>query len=104
MTFDAAYLTRAAGLADMMQQYFFDWEQGGFYPYASDGEQLLTRTKEAYDGAIPFREFRGGAGAVPAGAAHRGGAVVGGGGGMSVIERWPTHRRRHVTYFLFFFF
>ena len=27
--------------------------QGGFYPYASDGEQLLTRTKEAYDGAMP---------------------------------------------------
>ena len=32
---------------------FFDREHGGFYPYASDGEQLLTRAKEAYDGAMP---------------------------------------------------
>ena len=26
---------------------------GGLYPYASDGEQLLTRSKEVYDGAMP---------------------------------------------------
>ena len=24
-----------------------------FYPYAADGEQLITRTKETYDGAMP---------------------------------------------------
>ncbi len=40
-------------LADDLLKLFFDWEHGGFYPYASDGEQLLTRTKEAYDGAMP---------------------------------------------------
>ena len=52
-TFDPADLSRAADLADRLLELFFDWEHGGFYPYASDGEQLLTRTKEAYDGAMP---------------------------------------------------
>lgn len=52
-TFDAAYLARAAELTGCLLEFFFDWEHGGFYPYASDGEQLLTRTKEAYDGAMP---------------------------------------------------
>lgn len=40
-------------MADCLLELFFDRERGGFYPYASDGEQLLTRTKEAYDGAMP---------------------------------------------------
>lgn len=48
-----SYLARAADLAGQLLERFFDWEHGGFYPYASDGEQLLTRTKEAYDGAMP---------------------------------------------------
>ena len=52
-TFDASYLTRAVGLADCLLKLFFDGERGGFYPYAANGEQLLTRTKEAYDGAMP---------------------------------------------------
>ena len=52
-TFDASYLTRAVGLADCLLKLFFDGERGGFYPYTSNGEQLLTRTKEAYDGAMP---------------------------------------------------
>ena len=52
-TFDASYLTRAVGLADCLLKLFFDGERGGFYPYASNGEQLLTRTKEAYDGSMP---------------------------------------------------
>ena len=51
--FDTAYLTRAAELADRLLELFFDGERGGFYPYASDGEQLLTRNKESYDGAMP---------------------------------------------------
>jgi len=53
VTFDPIYLARAVGSADRLLELFFDWEHGGFYPYASDGEQLLTRTKEAYDGAMP---------------------------------------------------
>ena len=52
-TFDMAYLARAVELANFPLEFFFDSEHGGFYPYASDGEQLLTRTKEAYDGAMP---------------------------------------------------
>lgn len=52
-TFDAAYLTRACALADRMTDCFFDAEHGGFYLYARQGEQLLTRPKEAYDGALP---------------------------------------------------
>lgn len=51
--FDPIYLSRAVELAERLLELFFDWEQGGFYPYASDGEQLLTRRKEAYDGAMP---------------------------------------------------
>lgn len=52
-TFEPAYLARAVELADDLLKRFFDGERGGFYPYASDGEQLLTRTKESYDGAMP---------------------------------------------------
>ena len=52
-TFDVSYLACAVELANCLLELFFYWEHGGFYPYASDGEQLLTRTKEAYDGAMP---------------------------------------------------
>lgn len=52
-SFDPVYLARATELAERLLELFFDQEKGGFYPYASDGEQLLTRTKEAYDGAMP---------------------------------------------------
>ena len=38
---------------DILLSFFFDREKGGFYPYSSGGEQLLTRTKETYDGAMP---------------------------------------------------
>jgi len=51
--FDVVYLSRAVKLADYLLELFFDREHGGFYPYASDGEQLITRTKESYDGAMP---------------------------------------------------
>ena len=52
-TFDVRYLAEAQRLTDLLLEFFFDDEHGGFYPYASDGEQLLTRTKEVYDGAMP---------------------------------------------------
>ena len=52
-TFDLAYLEDACRLAASLLERFFDAEHGGFYPYASDGEQLLTRKKDAYDGAMP---------------------------------------------------
>ena len=53
VTFDVQYLSEAQRLADLLLNLFFDDNRGGFYPYASDGEQLLTRTKEVYDGAMP---------------------------------------------------
>lgn len=52
-TLDLAFLAESRRLAGQLLTFFFDGEQGGFYPYASDGEQLLTRSKEAYDGATP---------------------------------------------------
>lgn len=53
VTFKADYLKRASSWAELMLQQFFDWEQGGFYINAKDGEQLIVRTKETYDGAMP---------------------------------------------------
>jgi uncharacterized protein YyaL (SSP411 family) len=52
-TFQVQYLSEAEELAEGLLDFFFDWEHGGLYPYASDGEQLLTRAKEVYDGALP---------------------------------------------------
>ena len=52
-TFRAEYLAQACRWADQMLDGFFDREHGGFYPYSGQGEQLITRTKEAYDGAMP---------------------------------------------------
>lgn len=47
------YLEKSQHLAGLLLDHFFDREHGGLYPYASDGEQLLTRSKEVYDGAMP---------------------------------------------------
>ena len=52
-TFDLSYLTEAIRVSSQMVEHFFDQEKGGFYLYASDGEQLITRPKELYDGAMP---------------------------------------------------
>ena len=46
-------LETAIEIADHLLAEFFDAEHGGFYPYAAHGEQLITRTKEVYDGAAP---------------------------------------------------
>lgn len=47
------YLKRAVRYTNVMIDKFFDQEKGGFYLYAEDGEQLIHRPKEIYDGAIP---------------------------------------------------
>ncbi|MFW5439027.1 hypothetical protein ACNPIS_32320, partial [Paenibacillus apiarius] len=47
------YLDHAVSLQKRMIDLFWDDDDGGFYFYGSDGEQLLTRMKEIYDGAIP---------------------------------------------------
>ena len=53
VTFRTDYLKRAAAWAEIMTEQFFDLKRGGFYLYAEDGEQLIVRTKETYDGAMP---------------------------------------------------
>lgn len=52
-TFRLEYLAESQRMAELLLLFFFDWKRGGLYPYASDGEQLLTRNKEIYDGALP---------------------------------------------------
>jgi uncharacterized protein YyaL (SSP411 family) len=52
------YLLKAIHYADVMVQRFFDFsdfsaEPGGFFMYADDDEQLISRPKEIYDGAMP---------------------------------------------------
>lgn len=51
--FEAADLERAVQLADWMERLFGDGEAGGLFLYPADGEQLITRPKESYDGAMP---------------------------------------------------
>ena len=50
---DTTYLERAKNLAADMIDLFWDDEQGGFYFYGTDNEELLIRPKEYYDGALP---------------------------------------------------
>ncbi len=50
---DADYLEEAVAVARRMARYFWDEEAGGFYLYASDGEQLIHRPKDVWDGAMP---------------------------------------------------
>lgn len=52
-TFDAAYLQKAIHRAKQMMELFEDKEHGGYFMTASDGEPLIARPKETYDGAIP---------------------------------------------------
>lgn len=52
-TFNADYLEWATEISDQMIEYFFDESKGGFFLYANDSQQLITRPKETYDGAIP---------------------------------------------------
>lgn len=53
VTFDLKLLKRAIQLSDEMIDLFWDASQGGFFFYGHDSEQLLTRMKEIYDGAVP---------------------------------------------------
>jgi uncharacterized protein len=53
LTFDVAYLREALTMTRDLITHFWDHEQGGFYFTPDDGEELLVRKKEIYDGAIP---------------------------------------------------
>jgi uncharacterized protein YyaL (SSP411 family) len=52
-TFEPAFLADAILLADGMEELFADTEGGGYFFTGTDGEPLLARAKEIYDGAMP---------------------------------------------------
>lgn len=52
-TFDAKYLQAAIHRAKQMVELFEDKNKGGYFMTAFDGEQLIARPKETYDGAMP---------------------------------------------------
>jgi uncharacterized protein YyaL (SSP411 family) len=52
-TFDVKYLETALRLNEDLILHFWDRENGGFYFTPDDGERLLIRQKEIYDGAVP---------------------------------------------------
>jgi len=53
VVFDTEYLQAALDLTKVMIDHFWDDESGGFYFTPDDGERLLVRRKEIYDGAVP---------------------------------------------------
>lgn len=52
-SYDEYYLKKAIELSDDLIKYFWDSKNDGFFVYGSDSEQLITRPKETYDGAMP---------------------------------------------------
>ncbi|MFB4163222.1 thioredoxin domain-containing protein [Alteribacillus sp. JSM 102045] len=50
---DLSYLEKARHYGDQLIDLFWDQENGGFFFYGKDGEELLVRLKETYDGAMP---------------------------------------------------
>ncbi|HDR15385.1 MAG TPA: thioredoxin domain-containing protein [Desulfobacteraceae bacterium] len=52
-TFDAVHLKTALNLSEILLAHYWDSQNGGFFFTADDGEDLIVRKKEIYDGAIP---------------------------------------------------
>ena len=52
-TFNTEYLKEAISLNDQMIKYFWDDKNFGFFFSPYDGEKLLVKQKEIYDGAVP---------------------------------------------------
>jgi uncharacterized protein YyaL (SSP411 family) len=52
-TYETNYLKHAIDLNAKMLAHFWDLQNGGLFLTADDGEKLLVRSKEIYDGAIP---------------------------------------------------
>ena len=52
-TFNAQYLKKALKLNQHMLDLFWDDEKGGLFFTGKDSEELIIRSKEIYDGAIP---------------------------------------------------
>ena len=53
MNYDEKYLEIAMDLSEYQIDQFWDFDSHGFFFSASSGEELLVRSKEVYDGAIP---------------------------------------------------
>jgi uncharacterized protein YyaL (SSP411 family) len=51
--FKTIYVQEAIRLNDLMIKHFWDSQKDGLFMTADDGEKLLIRNKEIYDGAIP---------------------------------------------------
>ena len=52
-TFDAHYLETALKMNEVMLKHFWDEKSGGLFFTPDDGEALIVRKKEIYDGAVP---------------------------------------------------
>ncbi|TDT63695.1 thioredoxin domain-containing protein [Fonticella tunisiensis] len=52
-SFEEKYLKYALKLNEELIDYFWDEKNGGFYFTSKDEEEILIRTKEVYDGAVP---------------------------------------------------
>jgi uncharacterized protein YyaL (SSP411 family) len=52
-TFNVKYLEIALNLNDDLLKHFWDNKDGGFFFTADDGEKLIIRQNDIYDGAIP---------------------------------------------------
>ncbi len=52
-TFDVSYLEETIALNQAMIDIFWDKEEGGLYFTGTGNEQLITRSKDLYDGALP---------------------------------------------------
>jgi uncharacterized protein YyaL (SSP411 family) len=51
--FNVKYLAKALELNENMLKLFKDEDQGGLFLYGVDGEELIVRPKDIYDGAMP---------------------------------------------------
>jgi uncharacterized protein YyaL (SSP411 family) len=51
--FDIKYLEHALKLTDYLITHFHDTEKGGFFHTSDEAEEMIFRSKEVYDGAIP---------------------------------------------------
>lgn len=52
-TFEPKYIKNAINYSNDMIKIFWDEDYAGFFMYGNDSEQLISRPKEIYDGAIP---------------------------------------------------
>lgn len=52
-TFNPDYLEKALKLQQILDNHFWDEKSGGYYFTPDDGEVILGRQKEIYDGALP---------------------------------------------------